>query len=241
MTITFTATNNLTLPAAWHRLTPIWQGGEEVIQKSLERAALSPNSSNMQLWEFYWIKSENELQKIIPICLSQQAAKTAQQMVIFVCRKDKWKERAKWNLERVKETINGEPTKAQKLGMKYYGQVMPLLYSNDGFGIMSFVRRTISFFMGLKGPFFRSGGVSNQRIMVHKSCALAAQTFMLSIAAEGFHTCPMEGFDEKRLKRQLNLPRGAEINMVIAIGKGTEQGVWGPRLRVPDEDVIFIR
>ena len=28
---------------------------DEVIKKSLERAILSPNSSNMQLWEFYWI------------------------------------------------------------------------------------------------------------------------------------------------------------------------------------------
>jgi nitroreductase len=77
--------------------------------------------------------------------------------------------------------------------------------------------------------------------MVHKSCALAAQTFMLSIAAEGFHTCPMEGFDELRVKRALGLPRGAEINMIIAIGKGTEAGIWGPRVRVPNEEVILER
>jgi hypothetical protein len=60
------------------------------------------------------------------------------------------------------------------------------------------------------------------------------------MAAEGFHTCPMEGFDEKRVKRILNLPRGAEINMIIAVGKGTEKGVWGPRFRVPNEKVIFV-
>jgi nitroreductase len=63
---------------------------------------------------------------------------------------------------------------------------------------------------------------------------------MLSIAAEGLHTCPMEGFDEKRVKRALNLPRGAEINMIIAVGKGTEHGVWGQRFRVPNEEVIFV-
>ena len=28
-----------------------------VIQRSLARAILSPNSSNMQLWEFHWIQS----------------------------------------------------------------------------------------------------------------------------------------------------------------------------------------
>jgi hypothetical protein len=28
--------------------------------------------------------------------------------------------------------------------------------------------------------------------------------------------------------------------MIIAIGKGTEQGVWGSRFRVPNEEVIFV-
>jgi nitroreductase len=195
----------------------------------------------MQLWEFYWIKSEGELEKFIPLCLNQQAARTAQQMVVFVTRKDKWRERAKWNLSKIKGTLVGEPNKLQKGGMDYYSKVMPLLYMNDGLGIMSTIRRLISFFAGLRKPFFRTGGSSNQRIMVHKSCALAAQTFMLSIAAEGFHSCPMEGFDEKRVKRTLGLPRGAEINMIISVGKGTEEGIWGPRFRVPNEEVIFVR
>jgi nitroreductase len=220
---------------------PIIPIPDEVIQRSLERAILSPNSSNMQLWEFYWIKSEDELKRFIPLCLNQQAARTAKQMVVFVTRKDKWRERAKWNLEKIKETISGEPNKLQKGGINYYSKVMPILYMNDGFGVMSTVRRLISFFAGLRKPFFRTGGIANQRIMVHKSCALAAQTFMLSIAAEGFHSCPMEGFDSIRVRRALNLPRGAEINMIISVGKGTEEGIWGPRFRVPNEDVIFVK
>jgi len=123
--------------------------------------------------------------------------------------------------------------------MNYYGKLMPLIYANDPFGFMTFIRRSISFFMGLKKPFPRSGGVANQRVVAHKSCALAAQTFMLSVAAEGFHSCPMEGFDEKRVKRALNLPRGAEINMIVSVGLGTEAGIWGPRHRVPFNEVVF--
>jgi nitroreductase len=211
----------------------------EVIQTSIERAILSPNSSNMQLWEFHWIQSKEMLETFVPLCLGQSAAKTAQHMVVFVTRKDKWKSRAKWNLDMVKSTIDGEPNKAQTMGLNYYGKVMPLLYTNDPLGFMSLIRRSISFFAGLTKPFFRTGGSANQRVSVHKSCALAAQTFMLSIAAEGFHTCPMEGFDEKRVKKALNLPRGAEINMVISVGLGTEPGIWGPRMRVPNEEVIF--
>ena len=85
------------------------------------------------------------------------------------------------------------------------------------------------------------GGKADQRVTVHKSCALAAQTFMLSIAAEGYESCPMEGFDAKRVKKALNLPSGAEINMIIAVGKATPEGVWGPRNRVPYNEVVFVR
>jgi nitroreductase len=214
---------------------------DEIIRTSLERAILSPNSSNMQLWEFHWIQSEDALKMMVPLCLGQQAAKTAKQMVVFVTRKDKWRERADWNLDRIKETIKGEPTKVQKMALRYYGIIMPLMYRSDLFGMTTLIRRSISFFMGLRKPFYRAGGKSAQRITVHKSCALAAQTFMLSIAAEGFHSCPMEGFDEKRVKKFLGLPSGAEINMIISVGLGTEAGIWGNRYRVPYDEVVVVR
>ena len=214
---------------------------DEVIKRSLERAILSPNSSNMQLWEFYWIKSAEEKSKYTALCLGQSAAKTAQQIVVFVTRKDLWPKRAKWNYDRIREGIKGEPNKLQKRGLDYYSKLMPLAYRSDWFGFFDFVRRMISFFGGLTKPFYRMSGKADQRVTVHKSCALAAQTFMLSIAAEGFESCPMEGFDAKRVKKELNLPCGAEINMIIAIGKGTEEGVWGPRVRVPYEEVVFIK
>ena len=213
----------------------------EVIQKSLERAILSPSSSNMQLWEFYWIQSLELKEKFTALCLGQSAAKTAKQLVVFVTRGDLWKQRAQWNLDRVKETIHGEPDKMQKRGLDYYTKLMPLAYRSDFFGFFTFLRRSISFIMGLTKPFFRLGGKADQRVTVHKSCALAAQTFMLSIAAEGFESCPMEGFDAKRVKKALNLPRGAEINMIIAVGKGTPEGTWGPRNRVPYNEVVFVK
>jgi nitroreductase len=59
------------------------------------------------------------------------------------------------------------------------------------------------------------------------------------VAAEGFDSCPMEGFDSRRLRRLLSLPSGAEFSMVIAIGSRVEKGVYGPRLRIPIEEVVF--
>lgn len=223
------------------KFDPLVEVPDDVIKRSLERAILSPNSSNMQLWEFYWIKNKEEREKYTALCLGQSAAKTAKQIVVFVTRKDLWPQRAKWNYDRLKNAIKGEPNKLEKRGLDYYGKLMPLAYRSDFFGVFAFIRRCMSFFLGLRKPFIRFGGKADQRITVHKSCALAAQTFMLSIAAEGFECCPMEGFDQVRVKKQLNLPSGAEINMIISVGKGTNDGVWGPRFRIPYEEVVFER
>ena len=211
----------------------------EVIERCLRNAILSPNSSNLQLWEFQWIESPELLQKLIPLCLGQSAAKTAKHMVVFITRKDKWRERAKWNYEQIKKGIQGKPQKIQKRGLDYYKRLIPIVYMDDGLGIFSVLRKSVSFVLGIRKPFYRLGGKAEQRIVVHKSCALAAQTFMLSVAAEGLHSCPMEGFDKKRIKKLLELPRGAEINMIVSVGKGTEKGVWGPRFRVPFNEVVI--
>ncbi len=214
---------------------------DDVIVRSLERSILSPNSSNMQLWEFQWIKDPILKESFTALCLDQNAARTSKQLVVFVTRKDLWKQRAAWNYNKIKEGINGEPNTAQKRGLDYYGKIMPLAYRSDIFGITTLIRKALCFFMGLRKPFMRFGGDADQRVTVHKSCALAAQTFMLSIAAEGFESCPMEGFDAIRVKRALGLPAGAEINMIIAVGKGTEPGIWGPRFRVPYNEVVVVR
>jgi len=209
-----------------------------IIEKALQHAILAPNSSNMQCWEFYWIRAAEEKKRMAAYCLGQGAATTAQQMVVFVTRQDLWKKRARWNYDRIKEGVSGEPTKQQKRGLDYYKKLMPLAYASDWFGFLTLARRAISFFGGLQKPFMRFGGKADQRITVHKSCALAAENFMLSIAAADFDSCPMEGFDAVRVKKALRLPYGAEINMIVGVGKGTAQGVWGPRNRVPFEEVV---
>jgi len=42
LTATFESINKLTQPNSWHRITPIWQGGEEIVKKGLPHTQLSP-------------------------------------------------------------------------------------------------------------------------------------------------------------------------------------------------------
>jgi nitroreductase len=62
---------------------------------------------------------------------------------------------------------------------------------------------------------------------------------MVSMAAQGYDTCPMEGFDSQRLKKVLGLPNKAQISMVIGCGIRSKEGIYGPRFRVPFKEVYF--
>lgn len=212
----------------------------DVIERSLHRAILSPNSSNMQLWEFVWVQSEEMRRKMVPLCLGQQAAKTAGHLVAFVTRGDLWRSRADWNLAQMPPAASEQDEKRVDMMRKYYGTLMPLVYRTDFLGLNSLLRWLVTSVAGLFRPFMRIAGRGDQRVILHKSCALAAQTFMLSIAAEGYDSCPMEGFDRRRVARALDLPAGAEVCMIVAVGKGTAAGIYGERMRVPAEEVIRI-
>jgi nitroreductase len=57
---------------------------------------------------------------------------------------------------------------------------------------------------------------------------------MLAAEALGFNTCPMEGFDGRRLSQYLGLSaQYHEIVMVIAIGKKSHSYVQPPQWRRP--------
>ena len=48
----------------------------------------------------------------------------------------------------------------------------------------------------------------------------------------------MEGFDSKRVKKLLHLPRGTDINMIVSCGvRDGNKGIWGDRCRLPFEEV----
>ena len=60
---------------------------------------------------------------------------------------------------------------------------------------------------------------------------------MVSMAAKGMDTCPMEGYDSKRVKQIPGLPKSAEITMIIGGGYRDKGGIYGPRFRIPFEEV----
>ena len=211
------------------------------VKDCIELATLAPNSSNMQLWEFYHITNPDILKQLAVACLNQETATTAQQMVVFVTRQDFHRKRAEKMLELETQNISkNSPKEKQAKRINrwklYYGKVMPFLYPRF-FGVIGLVRKFLVNIVGIFRPIVYQVSENDMRVVVHKTCALAAQTFMLAMANEKYDTCPMEGFDSKKVKGILKLPYGAEVNMVISCGIRSEKGVWGDRMRIPFEEV----
>jgi len=211
------------------------------VRQCLMNAALAPTSSNLQLWEFHHITDKDTLSRMTKACLDQNAAKTAQQLVVVVTRQDLWRQRAKANIDFLNKTydrpdLSDRDSKRKKMAMDYYGKLIPTLYT-DVLGIFGMLKYLMFQVIGLFRPIYRQARASDMRIIAHKSAALAAENFMVSMAAIGYDTCPMEGSDTLMVKRILNLPSGAEINMVISCGIRDEKGIYGPRFRVPFEEV----
>lgn len=209
-----------------------------VVGKCIEAAVLAPNSSNMQLWEFHRVKETSSLKApLAKLCMGQKAATTARELVLIVTRRDLWKKRAAANYAYIDDCYKDSDPVKRKRGLSYYSNLVPKLYA--WYPFWSLLKQIAAWAIGLKRPMVREVSEADVRVSVHKSAALAAMTFMYAMKAEGYDTCPMEGFDSKRVKKLLGLPKSAEINMIIGCGKSAPDGVYGPRFRVPIQEVVF--
>ena len=215
---------------------------DAIVKQCLVNASLAPTSSNLQLWEFHHITDKTLLQKIAKACMNQKAATTANQLIVVVTRKDTWRKKAQANIAHFNQVFTQPEAQKEmhqkKMVLNYYQKLIPTLYANF-LGIFGALKYWTFQLIGLFRPVYRQTRWSDLRVVVHKSAALAAQNFMISMAAVGYDTCPMEGSDTLRIKKILKLPRGAEINMVIGCGIRKPEGVYGKRFRVPFEEVYF--
>ncbi len=215
----------------------------QVVIRCLQRATLAPSSSNLQLWEFYRIVSPNVRNRLNEACFSQPAARTANELIVFVTRLDLWRERIQANIEFLTahfgHASRDRLTPTQRSALMYYQKILPALFRH--YQWLGWLKALIVKWKGRKKPVFREVRPCDIRIAAHHSVGLAVQTFMLPRASEGYDTCPIGGFDSARVRQALALPKGAEINCIVACGKRAPNGIYGPRFRLPFETVYFER
>ena len=209
---------------------------EEHIKECLELALLAPTSSNLQCWEFYWVRSKDKKEKLKTYCLSQLAARTAQELIVCVARMDTWKQ----NKNKILKFLQENNSKS-KSALSYYQKIVPLVYTQGPFGIVGFMKKILIFFIGMFKVVPREPtSLSDMRVWAHKTTALACENLMLALRAYGYDSCPMEGMDSKKIGKMLKLTNKSEVCMVIGVGKREKNGIYSKRFRLDSKDFINI-
>jgi nitroreductase len=209
---------------------------EEVMRDCLRDAVLAPSSSNLQPYELYWVRDPTTRERLAEACLGQPAAATAGELVVVVARRDLWKT----NLDKVWElmTHGGKITFPEPVD-DYYHKITPRVRQTDSLGLGNLMRRVLFWYRGRSEPTPRSPvNKGDHRVWAHTQSSLAAMTFMLSLTAHGYDSCPIGGLDKLRIRQLLGLPAQAEVTMVISAGTRRPEGLYGARVRLPYEDLV---
>lgn len=243
----------------WPYLVPMWEAfdfalrrrrsvrrytnqtiAEQDMRDVLEAGVLAPNSSNLQPFDLYWVRSADKKASLVKACLSQSAARKAQELVVCVARWDQWNETRKEYLT----FLEGEQN-VPKPVMLYYKRLSQGLYSLGPAGVFGNARKVGAMVTGLMRPVPRAPfDREDMRVWAVKSASLACENMMLAAAAKGFDSCPMEGNDPLYVADVVGLTRSEwkqtwDIAMVLSFGyRDPNGGVWGKQWRRSREKLI---
>ncbi len=206
---------------------------DDVLAACLDLALLAPNSQNLHPWEFVHVADPERLAALRTLCLNQTPARRAPTLLVAVARPDRWRQARQLNLDHY--VADGGPAWA----IEKYRRTVPLIFDDGPWRLLAPVKACAQALQGLFAPTWRGPfGYWGAQLWATKTTALACENLMLALRAAGYDTCPMEGFDEPRLKRLLDLPREARVVMVLAAGRRVAGGVV-PQVRF--DRALFVR
>lgn len=210
---------------------------DSIVEQCLDLALLAPTSSNLQCWEFYRVVDADKKKALAEACLSQPAATTAPELIVAVARTDTWKK----NSADILATFERSPWEWPRTMKAYYQFGTKIAYGTGLANLGGFGKRLSEWTAGAIRPVpSMPKSPTDMKIWAIKTTALACENLMLAFRAAGYDTCPMEGFDERRVRRVVGLEgqRHASIVMVISAGKRARGGVYGPRIRLERERFV---
>ena len=202
---------------------------QAVMDDCLDMALLAPCSSGLQPWEFFVVRSKDKKAKLVKACMGQLAAKTAAELIVCVARTDRIEE---FSRKMLREWPMPD---VPKLVQRYY-QLIPYNYAPGPLNSFAMVKKAAFSVGGLvaavpRGPYTKS----EVELWAAKSTALACENLVLAFRAHGYDTCMMEGFDEVRVRKLLNLGDASFPIMVVGAGERADDGVFWPQVRFERE------
>ena len=212
---------------------------EDLRQQILNAARHAPSSFNLQPYRFYWVQSDLKKATVAKLCLSQKPAETASALIVAVADLKSLPVTSQAQLEWMR-TSNLTAEKIRDYERK--AKIGRILFKPGPFGIFAAIKWALFRLLNLRmvigmPPLFQQDLFK----WATKSTSLACQNLMIAAEALGMNTCPMEGFDNRRLSRYLHLSdRHHEIVMVIALGKKSSDYNEAPQWRRPLDATVTV-
>ena len=208
-------------------------------EQILNAARHAPSSFNSQPYRLYWVGSAAKKTAVAKLCLGQSPAETASALVVAVADIGSMSATTQGQVEWMRRSNFAE---SQIRDYERTAKIGRILFMPGPFGIFAAIKRALFWLLNL---WMTSGmpPLSRQDIFkwATKGTSLACQNLMIAAEALGVNTCPMEGFDGRRLSQYLGLShRYHEIVMVIAIGKKSHDCVQPPQWRRPLQTTVTV-
>jgi nitroreductase len=212
---------------------------KDLRQQILNAARHAPSSFNLQPYRFYWVQSDVKKATVAKLCLSQKPAETASALIVAVADLKSLSVTSQDQLEWMR-TSNLTEEKIRDYERK--AKIGRILFKPGPLGIFAAIKWALFRLLNLRmvigmPPLFQQDLFK----WATKSTSLACQNLMIAAEALGMNTCPMEGFDNRRLSRYLDLSdRHHEIVMVIALGKKSSDYNEPPQWRRPLDATVTV-
>ncbi|MCC6953095.1 MAG: nitroreductase family protein, partial [Deltaproteobacteria bacterium] len=188
---------------------------DEIVLALLECAHRAPSGFNLQPWEFLVVRDAETRAQLQRVCMDQRQVAEAPVTIVVLSDPLAWKRSYP---EVVRESVRTGIWNAARA--KRYQKLIALHFRTGPFGLFGFLKRVALPMMRLRRSFpdvVTSRHEAEEYVMRHTM--LAVENLMIAAAGAGLDTCPMEGFDEWRLKRLLGIPAHLRVCLLVVLGK----------------------
>ncbi len=173
----------------------------------LEAACISPSSFGMEAWKFLVIKSNKIREELRPACWGQAQVTDSSHMIVILAKPPAIEPGQ--NYAKHNFSRRNLPEEATLAYMERYKSHM----ESEVFPLMS--------------PY----------AWCSKQCYIALANIMTTAASLGIDTCPIEGFEKKKVEAVLDLDTNVhEVAVLVALGYRAQAQT--PRLRHDKKDLI---
>jgi nitroreductase len=197
---------------------------EDLLDRLLDAARWAPSGYNLQPTHFFVVSDSAIKPALRTACLNQRQIEEAPATVLFLGDRRAARDNFQEILEAEEAGGGMHPSYRKSLE-----KVVPLAFHTGPLGLGWLWKATLPALRRLALPTPELPAV-HRRFWLAKQVSLSAMVFMLCATAAGLGTCPMEGFDEARVKKVLGIPAHMLVVMVIPVGFPAEDKLVRSRL-----------